>query len=79
MVFVEYVSALGLGGFVLEGGVNDFGDISTLGVDLGAGGDGVNLVHALEGHAVDLEGSADQKETGLELLEENNSVSSESA
>jgi len=79
LVFVEYVSALGLGGFVLEGGVNDFGDISTLGVDLGAGGDGVNLVHALEGHAVDLEGSADQKETGLELLEENNSVSSESA
>ena len=74
LVFVEYVSALGLGVLVFEGGVVDLGDVGTLHVDLGARGDGVNLVHALQGDTVDLEGSAHEEETVLELLEEHASL-----
>jgi len=78
LVFVEYVSALGLGRLVLEGGISDAIDLDASDTDLGAGGDGVHLVDALHGHAVDLEGSAHEEETGFELLKENNSSSAES-
>jgi len=79
LVFVEYVSALGLGGLVLEGCISDFGNVCACNIDLGAGGDGIHLVHTLERHAVDLEGSADEEETRSELFEENNSVTAISA
>jgi len=74
LVFVEYVSALGLGGFVLEESIVDSVGFEALDGDFGAGDDGVSLVHALEGHAVHLEGAGHEHQTGLELLEEDNSV-----
>jgi len=73
LVFVEYVSALGLGGLVLECSVSDLGDIGSGCLDLSAGRDGVHLVDALEGHSVHLEGTADEEETGWELFEEDDS------
>ena len=79
LVFVEYVSTLGFGGLVLEGGISALGNIGSGGGDLGAGGDSVNLVDALEGHTVNFEGTANEEETGLELLEENNSLAAISA
>jgi len=75
LVFVEYVSTLGLGGLVLEGGISDGVDLDTSGADLGGGGDGVDLVDTLDGNAVHSEGSTDEEETGLELLKEDNSLS----
>ena len=79
LVFVEYVSALGLGGLVLEGGVSHLGDVSAVRGHLSARRDRVHLVHALERNAVHLEGSIDEEETRLELLEEDDSLSAESA
>ena len=74
MVFVEYVSALGLSRLVLEERIVDSVELEALDGDLGASHDGVGLVHALERNAVHLEGAGDEHETRLELLEENNSV-----
>ena len=79
LVFVEYVSTLGFGGLVLEGGISALENISSGGGDLGARGDSVNLVDALEGHTVNFEGTANEEETGLELLEEDNSLATISA
>lgn len=76
LVFVEYVSALGLGGLVLECSVSDLGDVGSLSLHLRARRDRVDLVDALEGHAVDAEGTADEKQTGLELLEEDDTAAS---
>lgn len=59
--------------------ISDLGDISALNVNLGTGSDCVDLVHTLERHTVDLVGSSDKQETGLQLLQEHNSLSSESA
>ena len=78
-VFVEYVSALGLGGLVLEGGICDLVDFDSSDANLSARGDRVHLVDALEGYTVHLEGAADEEETRLELLEEDNSSATISA
>ena len=78
-VFVEYVSALGLGGLVLEGGICNIGNIDSSDAKLSARGDRVHLVDALEGYTVHFEGAADEEETRLELLEEDNSSATISA
>ena len=70
LVFVEYVSALGLGGLVFEKSVIELVDSDALGGDLGARGDRVDLVHALEGHSARLEGAGNEEQTRAELLEE---------
>ena len=72
MVFVEYVSAFGFGRFVLECSIADFGDVSSGNINFSASRDGVHLIDALERHSIYAEGSADEKETRFELLEENN-------
>jgi len=77
--FVEYVSALGLGGLVFEKSIIDLGDVDACGRHFRAGGDRVDLVHALEGHAVDLEGAGDKEQTGGQLLEEHDSAASVSS
>ena len=58
--------------------VGHLGGIDTLEVDLGAGCDGVDLVDALKGNAVDLVGTGNKQETRFELLKENNTLSTES-
>jgi len=68
-----------LGGFLLEGLVSDGISLDTLEVDLGAGGEGVDLVHSLDWDAVDLVWAGNAKKTRLELLEADDSLSSESA
>lgn len=72
------VSLLGL---VVSGEhlVGDTGDINTGGVDLGAGGQGVHLIDAFEGHAVDPVGAGHQEQAGLELLEEDDALAAEAA
>ena len=57
--------------------VSNLGDINTGSADLGGGSDGVDLVDALERNAVDLEGATHEEESGFELLEENNALSTE--
>ena len=79
LVFVEYVSALGLGGLVLEGGICDLVDFDSSDAKLSARGDRVHLVDALKGYTVHFEGAADEEETRLELLEEDNSSATISA
>ena len=74
LVFVEYVSALGLGGLVFEKSIGNLVDGDALSGDLGAGGDRVDLVHALKRHSVDLEGAGHEEQTGGELLEEHASA-----
>ena len=78
-VFVEYVSALGLGGLVLEGGICNIGNIDSSDAELSARGDRVHLVDALEGYTVHFEGAVNEEETRLELLEEDNSSATISA
>lgn len=74
---------LGLGGLLSlglgEGGIVDLGDIDALKVNLGGRGDSVVLLDASDGNTVELEGTGDGEETGLELLKEHDSLSSESA
>merc|ERR1719230_1300339 len=62
----------------LEHLVGDLAAVDTLEVDLGRRGDGVNLVDAFEWHAVDLVWAGDQKHARGKLLQENNSVATES-
>ena len=50
----------------------------SLEVDLGAGGDGVNLVDAFERHAIELVRTSHGEETALQSLQENNSLATES-
>jgi hypothetical protein len=75
----------GLGVSVLLGVVADehlvahLGHVDTGNVDLGGGGDGVDLVDALNRDAVDLVGASDQKEAGGELLEADDALSTETA
>jgi len=73
-----FISLLGLV-VADESLVGNLGHIDTGNVDLGAGGEGVNLVDALKGHAVQLVGTSHEEEAGLELLKEDDSVSAESA
>jgi hypothetical protein len=54
-------------------------DIDSGGAHLGGGSDGVNLIDASEGNSVDLAWAADEEESGLELLEEDNSLAAESS
>ena len=62
-----------------EGLVVDSIELDTGDAHLGRGGDGVNLVDASEGHSVHLAWAAHQEQTGLQLLEEDDSLSAESA
>ena len=62
-----------------KGLVGDLGHIDASNADLGGSAESVNLVNALERNAVDLVGAGDQEEAGLELLEEDNSLSAETA
>lgn len=57
--------------------VGDLGDINLGNVDLGGGGDGVNLVDALEGNTVPLVRAGYKQETRLELLKEDNAMATE--
>ena len=57
LVFVENVSALGLGRLVFEESIIDLGDIGTFDIHFRAGADGVHLVDALERHTIQLEGA----------------------
>ena len=72
------VSVLGLlvAGEVL---VADLAGVDAGQVDLLGSGDGVDLVDAFEGHAVDLLGAGNEEQTGVEPLEANNSVTTISA
>ena len=58
--------------------VTDLGNVDALEVDLGAGGDGVNLVDAFERHAVDLVWAGHSEQTTVQSLQENNSLATES-
>lgn len=73
---------LGLGSLLSlglsEGGIIDLGDIDALKVNLGGSGESVVLLDASNGNTVELEGTGDGEETGLELLQENDSLASES-
>jgi len=61
-----------------EGSVVDLGHIDTLQVNLGRGGESVVLLNASDGNTVELEGTGDGEKAGLELLKEDDSLSSES-
>jgi len=65
--------------FTSEEGIVDLGDINTGEVHGGGGGDGVNLVDALKRDTVDLVGSGDKEEAGVESLEENDALSTETS
>jgi hypothetical protein len=67
------------GGLLLvgEGLVSDRVELNTGHVHLGGGGDGVVLVDSSDWDTVDLVWTGDSNETALELLEGNNSLSSE--
>jgi len=55
----------------------DLGHINASNVNLGAGGEGVDLVDALKGHTVDLVGSGNKEQAGTELLEADDSLATE--
>lgn len=60
-------------------GILNLADIDLGDIDLGRSGDGVGLVNAAKGDAVDLVGSSDQEKTRGELLKKDNALSSESS
>lgn len=62
-----------------EGGVGELRDINSGDIDLGGGGDGVDLVHAAERHTVHLEGAGHEEKARLKLLEEHHAVATEAA
>ena len=62
-----------------ESSISDLGNINSGKGDLGGGSHGVNLVDALKRNTVDLVRSSDKEETGIESLEHNNSLSTESS
>jgi len=55
------------------------GDVGTLHVHLGGGGDDVGLVHAAERHAVHLVGARHKEEAGGELAEAHHAATLEAA
>eukprot|EP00343_Euplotes_focardii_P003277 CAMPEP_0205804984 /NCGR_PEP_ID=MMETSP0205-20121125/8042_1 /ASSEMBLY_ACC=CAM_ASM_000278 /TAXON_ID=36767 /ORGANISM="Euplotes focardii, Strain TN1" /LENGTH=143 /DNA_ID=CAMNT_0053075417 /DNA_START=24 /DNA_END=455 /DNA_ORIENTATION=+ len=86
LLLLEFVGGeellfLGLfGSFLsLEEGVLNLGSINSLKVNLSGGSDDILLVYALKRDAVDLVGSSHEEESRLELLESNDSLSSESS
>ena len=48
---------------LLEESVINLGSINSSQVDLGAGAEGVDLVHSSEGHSVDLEGACHEQQS----------------
>ena len=64
-VFREELLVLALLGslFSLEQGIINLGHINTSQIDLGAGGDGVGLVHSSEGNTIDLVGTSHQQQS----------------
>lgn len=77
--FLEEASATGLLLVGSEGFVVDSIQFDSSGADLGGCGNGVNLVDASKWNTVDSAWPAHQEQTGLELLEEYDSLSAESA
>lgn len=76
----ELVSSLLLGRLLLfEQSIFDLAGVNSVEGDLGAGGQGVGLVHSLQGNSVDLVGAGNEEESGSELLEEDDALASESA
>lgn len=53
--------------------------VKTADVDLVGGGDDVSGVDSAQGNTVDLEGTGDEENTLLEVLEEDNALAAESA
>jgi hypothetical protein len=62
-----------------EESIVDLGGIDTGEGDAGGCGDGVDLVDALKGDTVDLVGSGDEEEAGVESLEEDDALSTETS
>ena len=62
-----------------EGSIGNLVNVNTGEIDLGGGSDGVNLVDALKRDTVDLVGSGDKEEAGVESLEENDALSTETS
>ena len=79
LVFVEYVSALGLGGLVLEKSIFDSIGVDTLEGHLSARGDRVHLVDALQRNTVELERTCHKEKSRLELLQENDALAAVTA
>jgi len=73
----ELVSLAGL--LTLEVVIGDGFNVDLGGIDLGGGGDAHTLVDALERDTVDLAGTGDQKEAGVEHLQEDDALATESA
>ena len=53
--------------------------LGSINVDLGGGGNDVGLVDTLQGDTVDLEGTRDEQQTRLELLQEDNTLATVTA
>ena len=66
-------------GLLGEGLVGDGICLDSCEVDLGAGAQGIDLVDSPDWHTIDLVGSGNGKKPGFELLEADNSLSSESS
>ena len=86
LLLLEFVSGeelllLGLFGSLLplEKGVLNLGSINSLKVNFSGGSDDILLVYALKRNTIDLVGSSHEEESRLELLESNDSLSSESS
>lgn len=73
------LSLLLLGEVVGSGDLLEGLGVNTADVDTGAGGDHVTSVDTAEGDTVDLEGTGDEENTLLEVLEENDTLSTEAA
>ena len=71
-----FLRARGLAGEDLVGHTVE---LDALKIDLSAGREGIRLLDALNWHAVQLERASDGKKAGLELLQEHDSLSAESA
>ena len=54
-------------------------EVSTTKIHLGASGDAISLVHSLQWHTIEGKGTCDQEQATLQLLQENNALSSELA
>lgn len=70
-------------GLLLLGEVVSLGDlledllVNSLEIDLGAGGDDVAVVHSSERDTIDLEGTSHEEDTLRQMLQENNTLATE--
>ena len=65
---------------LLESGIGDaFVNLDTGNVNLGLGGNDVGLIDTLDRDTVDLVGSSDEQQAALQLLQENDTATSETA